>query len=263
MLAEFEDASYASGVVTNGRKVNSNAKLQDVTVSIDLFRPDLAEQIISQQMYPPVTPTRCPGDHADFSSAFGNMSLDGFGLSPGGAGATTAGVLANAPGMSYMAASPNYPMTSNLPFVVGGHGSVYMPRVVSPLQQTYTPGIGPPINMGPSEPVFHSFGEHSYQQGGFAQRGFDSNAGFQQSHSGSPLGHYSPRFHEQTREVGNYNRSGGRRPYAPRVQQARTRQQSGPTNSHHNHVDIAKIRQGIDVRTTVSQSIMLLYVREI
>jgi hypothetical protein len=261
MLAEFEDASYASGVVTNGRKVDSNAMLQDVTVSIDLFRPDLAEQIISQQMYAPVTPTRRPGDHADFSNAFGNMSLDSFALSPGGAGTTPAGILANASGVSYMATPSNYPMTSTLPFTVGGLGSVYMPRVVSPLQQTYHPGFGSPVNMGQSGSVFHSFGGHSYPQGGFPQRSFDSSARFQQSHLGSPLGYYSPRLHEPAHDVGNYNRTGSRHPYTPRAQQARTRQQSGPTNSHHNHVDIAKIRQGIDVRTTVSAFKMLLYLR--
>jgi hypothetical protein len=240
MLAEFEDSSCALGAVTNGRKITGYPTLRAVTVSIDLFRPDLAEQIISQQMYSPVTPTRRPGDQTGLTSAFGNISLGDFAGRP-------------APSPSYMASPtlPNFPMSNPLSFAVGGPGSVYLPPGVNSLPQGYVPGVRPPVNPGQGEPIFHSFGLPSR---GFSDRSFESNAGFQQPISGSPASYYTPKYHEQTREVDRYNRSGGRRPYVPRVQHNRTRQHSSPANSHHNHVDIAKIRQGIDVRTTVSWS---------
>lgn len=246
MLAEFEDSSCASGTVTNGRKISGYPTLQAVTVSIDLFRPDLAEQIISQQMYSPVTPTHRPGGHTGLTSAFGNISLDNVASRP----AAVTSCMATP-------ALPNYPMPNPLSFAVRGPANVYLPPGLDSLTQGYVPGVRPPVNPGQGEPIFHSFGP--FPSGGFPDRSFESNAGFQHPSLGSTADYYTPKFQGQTREVGHYNRSGGRRTYVPRAQYTRTRQHSSPANSHHNHVDIAKIRQGIDVRTTVSLFLVLWY----
>jgi hypothetical protein len=264
MLAEFEDASYAAEVVTSGRKINNNLKLQNVSVSVDMFRPDLAEQVLLQQMYPPATPTRYSGEHTDLNDAFGSVSLDNFDVFPDGAGDIHVGISPNAPGTPYMGPPSGYPMSNTPTFLMGGLGRAYMPPIANSFQQAYAPGVGHQVNPGPGGSLFPSSREQdSYPQGRFPQRSFESGAVFQQAHLNNGFNYYNHRLHERTPDVGHFSRLGGRRQYIPMSQHMRTRQHSGPANSHHNHVDIAKIRQGIDVRTTVSTIRVLYCTREI
>jgi hypothetical protein len=255
MLVEFEDASCASNVATRGRRINDNPELQSVTVSIDLYTPDLAEQYQSQRMYPPATPTRRSVQQSDIFGAFTNLSLHSSIHSPGSIGTASASMLSTASSMPYMASSSGYAMPNSLPFVMGGPGSVYVPTAANPYQQAYTPGINPQNNSGPGESAFHSFTTRSYPQGGFPLPGYGSSNDLPQSQFGNEFGYYNQRPQGLARDLGQYSSPTNRRPYTPRT--TRGRQHSSPANSHHNHVDIAKIRQGIDVRTTVSTSINL------
>ena len=124
MLAEFEDASCASEVVSHGRKVNNDAKLQNVTLSIDLFRPDLAERIIFQQIYNPTTPIRYPEEDTDLHNAFGNMSLGNFTHSPESSGKNHAGTSPSASNLPYVPNPPRYPLPSGHSFILGGVDSL-------------------------------------------------------------------------------------------------------------------------------------------
>jgi hypothetical protein len=261
MLAEFEDASYASEIVSHGRKVNNNIKLQNVTLSVDLFRPDLAERIISQQIYNPTTPTRYPGEDMDLHNTFGNMSLGNFTLPPDGPGDNHGGISPNVSSIPYVPTSSSYLLPNGHSFALGGIGSLYMPPVINSFHHGYVPRIEGHPSLGKS--VVHSFGGHSSPQGGFRHRGFDSITGFQQININNEFDYYNQRLDDQTRELNHYSHPTGRRPFVPRGVQIRSRQHTSPANSHHNHVDIAKIRQGIDVRTTVSTKIVLNDVLEI
>lgn len=245
MLAEFEDAADAADAVRTDYTFSDLPHLRCVTVSVDLFRPDIAEQIIFEQTEAPVTPTKCHGDQADINDAFSNISLGNVGISPGAVGFTP-GILANRAGVPY--APSNYHAPTLLSFAPGNLPGMYMAPVISPIQQAYTPAITTPVTPGQAKTPFHSLG--AYSQGAFPLHSFESSLRFHQSQCASPLGQYNPKFLEQVDETGDYSRTGSRRPYLPRAQHLRSRLRSSPANSH-NHVDIAKIRQGIDVRTTV------------
>lgn len=258
MLAEFEDADCASGALTDSRKINNNPKLQNFTVSVELFQPDLAEETYPQQNNHPDTPTRYQGEHINLNNAFGNISLDNVTPSPVGTGIPYAGI-ATASRPPYMTTSSSYPMLNALPYVVGNPNNMYMPAVANSFQQAYPPGINAQANVGLGEAPHYSFRGRSYTQGSVPQRGFNPNAEFEQSQFSNGYdyynqGNYNQGLHGHTRETGQYGRPSGRRQYTPRAQNSgmRSRQHSSPANTHHNHVDISKIKQGIDVRTTVS-----------
>jgi hypothetical protein len=263
MLAEFEDASYASDVVSHGRKVNEDVKLQSVTVSVDLFRPDLAERILSQQIYSPTTPTRYPGDDTDLHNGFGNMSLRNFTLSPDSPGNNHTGMSPNAPGMPYLPTPSRYPLPGGHTLALGGAGTMYMPPVINSFHHGYTPRIELPGYAGLGESAVHSFKSHPSPQSGLPRQGVDSIAGFQNPNMVEEFDYYNQSLRDQAHEFSYCSRPTGRRPFVPRVGHVRSRQHTSPANSHHNHVDIAKIRQGIDVRTTVNIIIILCRVLEI
>lgn len=250
MLAEFEDAASASNVVSRGRRINDNPMLQSVTVAIDLYTPDLSEQYQSQRMYPPATPTRRSGQQGDIFDAFSNLSLQGSFHSSGIMGTTSAGT-------TYMASSSAYAMPNNIQFGMGGPGSVYVSPASSTYQQAYTSGMNTQNNSSPGQTPFPPFTSRPYPQGGFAQPGYGLNNDLSQSQFGLHFG-----FHNQ--EPQGLARDGSQRasPSGCRslvTPKARPRQHSSPANSHHNHVDITKIRQGTDVRTTVSRSVNLFF----
>jgi hypothetical protein len=255
MFAEYEDASCASSAVTRSRKINDNLKLQNVTVSVDLHRPDLVELIQSQRVCSPATPTRHSGEQLDLNDALGNMSLNTPSRSPGSTGSTSVSTCPNTSSMPRIASG--FPMTNTLPFLVGGIGSVYVPSVVNSFRQAYAPGVHSQTNLDQGESHFHSFTAHAYPQGSFPQQGFGSSTDPRQSQFSNEFGYYNQGLQVQARDREHYGRPTGRRPFIPRAQHSRGRQHPNTANSHHNHVDIAKIRQGIDVRTTVSTMIIL------
>ena len=262
MLAEFEDASCASEVVSHGRKVNNDAKLQNVTLSIDLFRPDLAERIIFQQIYNPTTPTRYPEENTDLHNAFGNMSLGNFTHSPESSGKNHAGTSPSASNLPYVPNPPRYPLPSGHSFILGGVDSLYMSPTINSFHHGYAPSIEGQLSLG--KPVVHTLkGHNTSPQDGFRPRGFESVTGFQHSNMNNEIKHYDQRLHHQTLELSHYSLPAGRRQFVPRGTHIRSRQHTSPANSHHNHVDIAKIRQGIDVRTTVSIVVVLYHLLEI
>jgi hypothetical protein len=248
MVAEYEDATHAPRSVSRSRKINEDLKLQNVTVSIDLHRPDFPEQFQSQQISPTVTPTRRSGEQSGLSDALGNMSLQGSARSADSAG-TPAGTIPTVSSMPYMAASSGFAMPNTLPFVMGGN--LYVPSVVGTFQQTYSPGVLPQVSPGLGEPLYHPYTTPSYPHGGFHQHGFGiPSPDFQQPNFGNEFGYYNQSSPGPARD--HYNRPNGRRSYAPKANHTRDRHQHNSANSHHNHVDINRIRQGIDVRTTVS-----------
>ena len=260
MLAEFEDASCASEVVSHGRKVN-DTKLQNVILSIDLFRPDLAERIISQQIYNPITPTLYPGEDMALHNTFGNISLGNFTLSPNSPSNYHAGISPNASGIPYAPISSRYPLPNGHSFVLGGMGSLYMPPDINSFHHGYAPRIEGHPGLG--ESIVHSFRGHSSSQGSFRQRGFESVTGFEYSNMNNEFDYYDQRLHDENFELSHYSHTTDRRPFVPRGVHIRSRQHTSPANSHHNHVDIAKIRQGIDVRTTVSTLVIMYHMLEI
>lgn len=97
----------------------------------------------------------------------------------------------------------------------------------------------------------------------------DSNQQFHQGTSPSPMGHYQitpprlsrhgqmahvPENFSQPRTMPGIGHPDSRRQHAARV----SRSSFYNVASHHNHVDVARIREGIDVRTTVSLHLSLM-----
>jgi hypothetical protein len=261
MFAEYEDASYASGAVTRSRKINGSFKLQNITVSVDLHRPDLIEEYQPHRTSPAATPTRRPGEQSVLSDTLGNMSLNHSIGSSGTTGTSPFGPQSNNSGMHYLPTTPGYPLPDTLPYVMGGLANLYLPSAVNGFQQVYAPDIlSPQSTSGPIDHPYSTFMAPSYVQNGFHQHGFGiPGTEFQHSHFGNELNNHFKQSSNHSRDHGQYNRAGGRRTYVPRAPQGRAQQHSNPANSHHNHVDISRIRQGIDVRTTVSQQNVSLF----
>ena len=249
MVAEYEDASFAREAVSRGRKVNENLKLKDVMVSVKLHRPDIPDHLLAPQ-FDPMTPTRS-GEQSSLSGAMGSMSIKDPIAST------------HSPShIPYMATPQNFSIPNSVPYVMGGLNSVYVPSVVGGLSQAYPPSVLPQVNLG----LGYAFTPSPYHQATYIQTGFGYTGTAFQPAFGNDFGYYDQRsagqsrdgfgFSDQqspgqSRDVGPYNRQISRHQYASRVHSSRDRHNSNQANNHHNQVDVNRIRQGTDVRTTV------------
>jgi hypothetical protein len=157
------------------------------------------------------------------------------------------------PELAYMTGNTAYgfPATA-LPVIM--NGVVYTPAPMAQLHQQYAvevqrqrhyavPGFTPLVSPTFQQHVFESsmVPVDQYRLGLHRQYSPDAS-------------HYDSRPDSPAQDVTFFNRPSGHRQNAakvPRITVMR-RFSPNPAASHHNHVDIERIRHGIDVRTTVS-----------
>lgn len=222
---------------------------------MELHTPDLALQNQGKAVSAD-TPTRRSGDNSDLAYSIGGFSLNSR-QNTAASGSTGAfeTKITGLTGLPYIPLNNNFAFTTNtLPVFVGGS---YSTQAVDPLQQYYTTTSSQhnPSGNGFNTLPAPAFGTQGFERGVFGQRDFN-HAAFQQPDYGFPFGYMDSSSTSQSRSVIPHSRAVGRRQNAMRMPQnamMRGRQHQN-SNSHHNHVDINRIRQGIDVRTTVSSN---------
>lgn len=174
-------------------------------------------------------PTRTPGS-VDRSNAYGAQAQ------------------AMANGLTYFPANTAFAMAQGVPVMLGG---LYNP---SPSAHAMQSQMMTPIHG--STPITGNLANMAH--GMFASPPMYPYAGGDQSVS--PIAFqqqnmcYSPATPVNSRELGPFNRSSGRRQNAVKVPPHARRAHPNPAAGQHNHVDIARIQDGMDVRTTVSQT---------
>jgi hypothetical protein len=148
-------------------------------------------------------------------------------------------------GLAYLPANP-FTMPQGVPVMLGG---LYSNPAVNALQQ---PLVTPTHLSGMT---MQAMSQHLYTSPPIYQYpGLEpsniSPVAFQQNIG---MG-YSPATPVNTRDQSPFNRSvsGGRRQNAIKVPPHARRHHPNPAAGQHNHVDIARIQEGMDVRTTVS-----------
>ena len=257
MVAEYEDVSFALEAVSRGRKINENLKFKDVMVSVKLHRPDVPDHILAPQLNP-TTPTRRSGEQSHLGATMASLSVNDPLTS-------TQSPSSNTP---YLATAQGLAMPSSVPYVMGDLNGVYVPSVVGGFPQAYQSGILPQVNLGLGYAFAAPYQQAAYVQNGYGYTGaalqpsFSNDFGYyDQRSAGNSRDDFSysiQRSPGQFRDVGPFNRQINRRQYASTVRNTQGRHSSNQVSNHHNQVDVNRIRQGIDVRTTVS-TILLMY----
>jgi hypothetical protein len=221
--------------------------------------PDVTSPLGSYRLAPAATPTRGSGEHSDLNDLPDRISLNNS-QAPFFRGNTDVFARAGqSPSTLYMTSNTAFALPPDtVPVVMSG---LYTPSRIASFQQSYAGSIhGQPYLGGNGFSAFTSpgYNDQPYAQNGLEMHGFNTSAFQQNNHP--EFGYFSPRSPVSSRDLGVFNRPGGRRQIAAKVPHhstTRGRQYSNPAACHHNHVDIHRIRQGIDVRTTVS--IMFIY----
>ncbi|KAG0648563.1 Meiosis mei2 [Hyphodiscus hymeniophilus] len=259
MVAEYCDANHAIRAVErlNGQQIK--LPQGDVVLALELHTPDI--QTTTHRLGNMTTPTRCSTEPSNIADTLGRLSLKSNPSFPGQQeGFTTA---THSPsGLSYMASNAAYGVPPTpFPLVMSGMYGAAPPN----FSHGYPAGMQFQAQMGGSDfNSFHNgFGHHNLA---LAQTGYDhgfGQVGFQQQNYEQNFGQPNTLFHQ--RGGGYFGRTSGRRhlkftSHGPRRANGHS-SSNGPGNGHysdsdrasgqHNQVEIHRIKQGIDVRTTV------------
>ncbi|CAG8971934.1 hypothetical protein HYALB_00003269 [Hymenoscyphus albidus] len=189
-------------------------------------------------------PTRTPGS-VDRSNAYAPTRTPGS-IDRSNAFANQPQAMTN--GLAYFPASAAFAMAQGsvhgVPVMLGGLYNPSSPHAMQPQMMTpihgSTPITGSLATMAPgmfATPPLYPYpgGDQSASPIAYPQQGLC----------------YSPATPVNSRELGPFNRSSGRRQNAVKVPPHARRSHQNPAAGQHNHVDIARIRGGLDVRTTV------------
>lgn len=275
MVAEFGDSALALHAVQrlDGKRIKVSQG-GDVIISLELHTPDLPQS--SRCLGQMTSLARPSGEQSEISDALGRMSLIRYQTTGHQSRAETLPTaISDSSTLPLVASNPSAfslqtPMSAGLPVMMGG---IYAPAHISyPLGysalmhhryldasdvnavNTHTPGD---FDLNDTPVVQSGFvgGQNPPVVQGFQHLTFHQPP--QQINYGSSLGNSAQRSMSNYRDGGYFNRPSGRRQNAVRAPQhsIRSRQFSTPAAGHHNHVDIHRIRQGIDVRTTVNLSL--------
>ena len=281
MVAEFCDSTLARNAVQrlNGHTIKISRGY--VTVSLELHTPDLSQS--SQRLGAMNTPTRRSGEQPDVTDGLGRMSLAHSQTTEiqSRTGAFPTAVAAPL-GQPYAASNASAfglqtPITNGLPVMMGGiygpahiaypHGcstvihhpymgasNFNLPNPLTPgefghnnprvVEAGFARGQTPSVAQGVIDP--QDFQQLSFHQPS-PQHNYGNNIGYPNYRSTSNY-----RNGDNYRDGSYFNRPSGRRQNTERAPHHRGRQYPNSAAGHHNHVDIGRIRQGIDVRTTVS-----------
>ncbi|CZT46411.1 related to mei2 protein [Rhynchosporium secalis] len=244
LIAEFNDSAHALRAMQRINGMNLGDAVDPSIISITFNEPDRSSTLSAQRAKPTMTPTRRSGpseNQAALIGGMGNMSI-GSGQVP--QAHTISGFSTTTSPLSYGMGNPGF----NMP-----------------------PGPLPLAMNSMYSPV--SIGHNSQQCGAASLAQYQPPPFFQQGYSPSTMVSYTPRMYGQqytspsrfydqrmpqsARDHTYYHPRGDGRFEMARYGYGGNRQ-FGPRNSRqnqaagqHNHVDIERIRAGIDVRTTV------------
>jgi hypothetical protein len=287
MVAEFCDSALALHAIQRLDGKNIKFSQGDVVISLKLHTPDLSQS--THRLGPMTTPTRRSGEQSDIGDALGRMSLNrnhspGFpsrvdSLPAPVAGPSILPCMASNAGTFGASFGLQTPFTG-LPIMMG---SIYGPAPIafshgypSGMHQSYISGN----DFNPTTPGGGDFGHNNatvvrngfdpahgnlvvapsgFNQQRHHQLGFHHQS-FQHQNLSHGFGYSNSQSSGHQRDSSYFSRPSGRRQNAVRAPQhsLRGRQFPNPAAGHHNHVDVHRIRQGIDVRTTVSSPFIFL-----
>ncbi|KAF4629910.1 hypothetical protein G7Y89_g8229 [Cudoniella acicularis] len=249
LRAEFYDSSFATRAIKrlDGQRLGGS----DVFIRLRPHHPD--RHIVPQQKGPATTPTRRTGDLSSLTDALGGMSLNNttpVSLHENIVYSPTAITPNGITNLAYIPANGTFPMPQgSVPVVLGG---VYPQTPVgATIHQPIMTAMQPPaqLNGNAIHTISHPlYGQTVYPFTGIEQASL-SPLGFQQHSPRTDYG-YSPASAGSSRDMVPY-RPSGRRQNAVKVHPGPRRNHSNPAAGQHNHVDIKKIQEGSDVRTTV------------
>jgi hypothetical protein len=153
-------------------------------------------------------------------------------------------------GLPFMHAGSPYALPHTSSLAMNGMGAFYPPNHSGLFQQGFFPGLAPQLQHVPrSAPsaihrLPHSYEERSLGRASFAQAHNDNEAAYYDGRGVTQISlkydQDNPNRRQNAVKLPNHNR--------------------GRTNTaaaHHNHVEVSRIQQGIDVRTTVSLPVHL------
>ena len=247
MIVEFCDSALALRAVQRLNRKQIKFAHGDVVLMLEQHTPDIPHP--SHRLGHMTTPTRRSTEQSSLGDAFGRMSVGPIPSFPGQPEVFASGVTSSS-GLPYVASNtPAFGLPPNqLPFMMGG---VYAPGPIT-FPQGYSSGMHHQGHIGDGD--FNPFTSTGFSHNNLTivPNGFDhgfKQLGFQQHHYGQGFGHPNSLAHQ--RDENFFNRPSIRRQNAVKVPH-RGRQYPNSAAGHHNHVDVHRIKQGIDVRTTVS-----------
>lgn len=219
-------------------------------VTVDNWNPDIVAQLPSHhRLAPASTPTRRSGEQPGVEDALGRISLGNDQLPSYGSFGTTGLISSSLPYVGH----PNAQLSLHSSGLV--MGGIYQPSTMLAFQSGYAALTTPPrqyIGEANFTPPFPQLG---YGQQGYAYHPSQYQTVGTYHGSPSSFGYYGTPSPTGVRDMLHGGRPSGRRQNAVKIPHNSRNRPHSNALSHHNHVDIHRIRQGIDVRTTVSYSV--------
>lgn len=147
-------------------------------------------------------------------------------------------------GMNFMHPGGPYALSQSAPMGLSGMGSFYSPHQPGLFQQTFFPGQAPHHASGHAQGAIHQL-PHSYDGRSVGQPSFTQAHDTGNSHYdvGRGITNISLQFDQDNNPVPRHK--------AVKIPH-NNRSRTNTAAAHHNHVEVSRIQQGIDVRTTVS-----------
>lgn len=245
MVVEYCDSAYALRAVQRLNRQQIKSPQGDIVLTLELHAPDISHP--SQRLGHMATPTRRSTEQSDIGDALGRMSLNQPSSFVGQNETFAAGVpTASGPFMSSNPPAFGFQPTP-LPFKMGGvYGTAPMA-----FHHGYPAGLQHQGHIGGGD--YNTFASTGFGHNSFAVPGAFNHGYNQPFFQQSPYGQDFPNSMIHYHDDGYFHRPSGRRQNAVQVShhKNRGRQYSNSGAGHHNHVDIHRIKQGIDVRTTV------------
>ncbi|KAL2068332.1 hypothetical protein VTL71DRAFT_16430 [Oculimacula yallundae] len=243
LIAEFNDSAHALRAMQRINGMNLGDAIDPSVISITFHEPDRPSTLPAQRPTSTITPTRRSGPsegQANFIGTMGNMSI---GSGPVPQAPSTGGFSATTTPLGYGMSNTGYAVPGALPH---GMNNMYSPVSMGLTPQQYGAGT---VTQYQPPPFFHQgyspSGMTPYTPRMYGQQYPSPSRFYDPNMRQGPRDHtyYHPRGDGRF-EMARYGYNGNRQ---LGLRSARANQAAG----QHNHVDIERIRAGIDVRTTV------------
>lgn len=212
-------------------------------MSVQLHEPDLtAPRLVPQQS----TPTRRSAEATGLGDAMSTMSLGtGHGTHTNYEAGTMRNPIVVSDGLSYMHANGPYALSQTSAIPMGTMGGFYAPQHAGVFPQSFHPGLAQLQQVPGNAPTTVHRPLYDYEERASNQ------ANSFQAQNGGESSYHGPRRSISHMSI-QYEDIPNRRVNAVKVPHHGRGRASNAASAHHNHVEISRIQQGIDVRTTVS-----------